>query len=362
MHHDGAVTEPCSDSTKRNADIVRATAGHEGTRLRHTIRVVGKLRTGQLAINTDSDQGCEWRCSPVEVERSQGRVQRAADASRRRTGRARVDFHRHSVEIVFSERSIGNPASYGWIARTGFGNAGRRMPSIGFLGPGCFSYINTRWGETARSARRTATSYGRAPQRANRGAAGLREWHAILRGDARRLTGALRLPKRRLRTPRPRLARPRIPSVYRRVGGFLLSNRHRASPHREARSEATTPRRPEMRAHGNEGRLGRRFAIVIGVAAAGVMALGAQTATSTTGAVDRIPPDLQLSGDKKQNPTIRAADAKALLGACDGTSCDVIVEVSCGDEECTARATGRLTKVKKDKLDAGPATGRRRAG
>ena len=38
-----------------------------------------------------------------------------------------------------------------------------------------------------------------------------------------------------------------------------------------------------MRANGNEGRLGKRFAIVIGVAAAGVMALGAQTATSTTG-------------------------------------------------------------------------------
>ena len=35
-----------------------------------------------------------------------------------------------------------------------------------------------------------------------------------------------------------------------------------------------------MRAHGNEGRLGGRFAIVIGVAAAGVMALGAQTATA----------------------------------------------------------------------------------
>ena len=32
-----------------------------------------------------------------------------------------------------------------------------------------------------------------------------------------------------------------------------------------------------MRAQGNEGRLGRRFAIVIGVAATGVMALGAQT-------------------------------------------------------------------------------------
>jgi len=35
-----------------------------------------------------------------------------------------------------------------------------------------------------------------------------------------------------------------------------------------------------MRAHGREGRMGRRFAIVIGVAAAGVMALGAQTASA----------------------------------------------------------------------------------
>ena len=110
-----------------------------------------------------------------------------------------------------------------------------------------------------------------------------------------------------------------------------------------------------MRAHGNEGRLGRRFAIVIGVAAAGVMALGAQTATSTTGAVDRTPPDLQLSGPKKQNPTIHPGSCDGprppySCGACDGTSCDVLVEVSCGDEKCTARATGRLTKVKKDKL------------
>ncbi len=35
-----------------------------------------------------------------------------------------------------------------------------------------------------------------------------------------------------------------------------------------------------MRAQGNEGRLGRRFVIVIGVAAAGVIALGAQTAAA----------------------------------------------------------------------------------
>jgi hypothetical protein len=35
-----------------------------------------------------------------------------------------------------------------------------------------------------------------------------------------------------------------------------------------------------MRAHGRERQMGRRFAIVIGVAAAGVMALGAQTAAA----------------------------------------------------------------------------------
>ena len=47
--------------------------------------------------------------------------------------------------------------------------------------------------------------------------------------------------------------------------------------------------------------MGKRFAIVIGVAAAGVMALGAQMATSSTGEpVDSVPPDLQLSGPKKK--------------------------------------------------------------
>ena len=96
---------------------------------------------------------------------------------------------------------------------------------------------------------------------------------------------------------------------------------------------------------------------MIGVAAAGVMALGAQTATSSTGdPVDSTPPDLQLSGDKTQNPTIRPGDCDGptpglSCGACDGYSaCDVRLETSCGDEACTARATGKVTKVKNDKL------------
>ena len=92
--------------------------------------------------------------------------------------------------------------------------------------------------------------------------------------------------------------------------------------------------------------MGERFAIVIGVAALGVMALGAQTATSTTGPVDTAPPDLRLSGAKTQNPQAQAGH--------------VYVTVRCRDQGCTTRATGRLTKVKEDKL--GPVGTGNRAG
>ena len=101
-----------------------------------------------------------------------------------------------------------------------------------------------------------------------------------------------------------------------------------------------------MRAHTKrKHKMGKRFAIVIGVAAAGVMALGAQTVLA---GVDSVPPDLQLSGDKTQNPQKKKNP--------DGPICDrglchqVKVRVSCGDEACTARAKGKLTKVNKDKL------------
>jgi hypothetical protein len=80
-----------------------------------------------------------------------------------------------------------------------------------------------------------------------------------------------------------------------------------------------------MRAH-TEGKheMGKRFAIVIGVAAAGVMALGAQTALAGE-SVDSTPPDLQLSGKKKQE-----------LGNA------VKVKASCGDEACQADGGGNL--------------------
>ncbi|HEY6638038.1 MAG TPA: hypothetical protein VIZ61_10200 [Solirubrobacterales bacterium] len=93
--------------------------------------------------------------------------------------------------------------------------------------------------------------------------------------------------------------------------------------------------------------MGKRWAVVIGVAAAGVMALGAQTALAGGESVDSTPPDLQLSGPKKQSPQNRPIGASY---ACDSTWCDLDVRVSCGDEVCTVRATGKLTNVKMDKL------------
>jgi hypothetical protein len=95
---------------------------------------------------------------------------------------------------------------------------------------------------------------------------------------------------------------------------------------------------------------------VIGVAAAGVMALGAQTATSSTvGPVDSTPPDLQLSGPKKQHPTIRPGQGCGPRSL--KTTCSLRVKASCGDEACTARvAKGKLTKVNRDlrQLKFGP--------
>ena len=75
-----------------------------------------------------------------------------------------------------------------------------------------------------------------------------------------------------------------------------------------------------MRAHTERKyKMGKRFAIVIGAAAAGVMALGAQTALAGGEPVDSTPPDLQLSG--KEIPMQRRAD-------CGGTSPHPVCETS----------------------------------
>jgi uncharacterized membrane protein len=86
--------------------------------------------------------------------------------------------------------------------------------------------------------------------------------------------------------------------------------------------------------------MGKRFVILIGVAAAGLMALGVQTAVS---GVDNVPPDLKLYGPKRQDPQ---NDPRA----CDGTWCDVVVRVRCGHQKCAIRVRGRLTNVKNTRL------------
>ena len=122
--HEAGPQKPCSHSDKRNADIVRATAGHEGGRLRHTIRVVGKIEWVGILFNTDSDPECETRIDAVRGGGKEVKFRKCGTMGFG-TGRARVDFHRHSVETFFRERSIGNPDGYGWNLGT---NAG---PSAG---------------------------------------------------------------------------------------------------------------------------------------------------------------------------------------------------------------------------------------
>jgi hypothetical protein len=72
--------------------------------------------------------------------------------------------------------------------------------------------------------------------------------------------------------------------------------------------------------------------------------LGAQTATSGQ-TVDSTPPDLQLSGKKKQS---QGSDPEC-TDRCGPWA--VKAKASCRDEACTARADGKLTNVKNDKLE-----------
>ena len=73
----------------------------------------------------------------------------------------------------------------------------------------------------------------------------------------------------------------------------------------------------------------------------------------TTGdPVDSTPPDLKVWGPKKQSP-----QNDKPIGAR-----DLDVRVSCGDEACTARATGKLTNVKRYKLIPVSAVGSQAGG
>jgi len=114
-----SVHDPRGDTKRRNADIVRATAGHEGGRLRHTIRVVGKFKRGELVINIDSDPTCELFLVARRGHGTRFKFRKCYGGGPvSSTGGARYDFHQHSVEIFFSKSSIGNPQSYGWRVLT----------------------------------------------------------------------------------------------------------------------------------------------------------------------------------------------------------------------------------------------------
>jgi hypothetical protein len=86
--------------------------------------------------------------------------------------------------------------------------------------------------------------------------------------------------------------------------------------------------------------------------------LGAQTALAGGEPVDRTPPDLQLSfsGKETQHVAIGARTdcgqkpPPYVCGGCDHGACAITVKASCGDEACTARGEGTLTKVKNEKL------------
>jgi hypothetical protein len=134
----------CTDSVKRQADIVRATAGHEGRWLKHTIRVAGKARNeGALLIDTDSDPGCEWIIDLlhkgefvsliVPCSGQPNASTRCCAEVHRNDGTPGNPYSVHEVVITFMKGKIGSPRSYGWRAKTDagtlFAHARDRVPN-----------------------------------------------------------------------------------------------------------------------------------------------------------------------------------------------------------------------------------------
>jgi hypothetical protein len=111
--------------------------------------------------------------------------------------------------------------------------------------------------------------------------------------------------------------------------------------------------------------MGKRFAIVIGVAGAGVMALGAQTALAGGESVDSVPPE--LSGPKKQE----LGNAVKVKASCSNETCDgvlalghlrnvpgkqhALLEPAGADLDPGETATLKLKLTKKTRRQAGKA-------
>ncbi len=127
----GNLHKPCSHSGERNADIIRATAGHEGGRLKHTVRVVGKIESVGLSFHTDSDPRCGRSFTAVRGRGKEVKFWECDKVWEPGTSGARVDFHRHSVEIFFRESLIGNPDGYRWnVWATAAVTAGPRIDHL----------------------------------------------------------------------------------------------------------------------------------------------------------------------------------------------------------------------------------------
>lgn len=107
---------PCSRSQLRAVDIIKATAGHARGRLKHTVKVLGRFKNGGIYISTDPDPDCE---RVIAIERGD-RYSKVVKCGRspRPTGRAKLDFHRHSVKVTFGKKSIGSPRRYWWNIST----------------------------------------------------------------------------------------------------------------------------------------------------------------------------------------------------------------------------------------------------
>jgi hypothetical protein len=93
--------------------------------------------------------------------------------------------------------------------------------------------------------------------------------------------------------------------------------------------------------------------LAVAALATTTLAVATSPAQSTMGPVDSDPPHLQLSGAWQQSyrrVIVPPSGSERWWLGCDRAYCDVLVGVSCGDEACTARTRGRLTRVEKDKL------------
>jgi hypothetical protein len=147
-----ADTQVVNDGRNTSAnlfDISRATAGHNGSLLQHTVRTYRTWKSKELVSTDDEPRDIciyIWRAKsdPEEQQDYQvcahfedGKLKASVFHVRpphRRTGSVRVLRHdQHSITYTFAKRAIGNPQRYQWQAVTGFtGKSCPRDPPFQF--------------------------------------------------------------------------------------------------------------------------------------------------------------------------------------------------------------------------------------